>query len=848
MKILFCMRSTVYVRNFESTLRMLAKRGHDVHVVAESHYADSDELMRRLAADHRGIHHSEPPIVPFDAWSFFGTEVRAGMDYLRYLGREFEHAPKLRVRAERNAPPFVLSALRRPGVNTRMGRQMLGGVLEALDRAIPHHPDIETFVADCAPDLLLVTPLVEPGSPQSQYVRAARALGIPVGLCVYSWDNLTNKGLIHDRLDLVTVWNDAMRREAVTLHHVPAQRVQVTGAAAYDHWFEWRPRESRELFCARVGLPPDRPYLLYVCSSRFIAPNEVEFIGRWLGELRRLSPALREVGVLVRPHPQNFKQWKTAPAWDFPRVVVWPGEGANPLDETSRADYYDSIHHSAAVVGVNTSALIESAIVGRAVYTVLAPEFRDTQEGTLHFHHLLHVNGGVLNVAHTMDEHAAQLTAAVTQPPDTARCRRFVDSFVRPHGLDVPATPRLVAAIEQAATRGKRRPYRGPWYGRLLRAPFAATAARLAQTDLARAQKAAQRKTVKEQREATRVAQREQTVAARLQAEAQRSAAGAAPATAYAHYLNVRRWLRAAAGPNGGGLTDIEQQMVARLGHLWDATPETIATLRRWTEPITGICPREYDDDSAELFTRLKRDISFLRRQGGGDLFVEESPLLGGFGFRRQHGLYNEDTIRFFKALTALNDAAILDGFRDTTERRVVWEIGGGWGGFAFQFKTIFRNVTYLITGLPETLLVSAVYLMTAFPHARFHFYGEPGDDVGTDGKQADFILAPEAAVPHLTPPRVDLVVDLMALRNMSERRVALHVQRAFDVGARYFYSMQPGPVFPAEPSAAWQAIGRLYWPHPIPPRLDASLWVNADSVPQVDDYAHLVGWRRLRP
>src|SRR5439155_23712606 len=111
------------------------------------------------------------------------------------------------------------------------------------------------------------------------------------------------------------------------------------------------------------------------------------------------------------------------------------------------------------------------------------------------------------------------------------------------------------------------------------------------------------------------------------------------------------------------------------------------------------------------------------RRQGGEELFLQESPLLGGFGFKRQHGLYNEDTIRYFKALTALHDGAVLDEFRGNTERRVAWEIGGGWGGFAFQFKTLCRNVTYLITGVPETLLVSAVYLMTAFPNARFQFY-----------------------------------------------------------------------------------------------------------------------------
>jgi len=218
MRILFCLRSTVYARNFESTLRMLAERGHDVHIVAERHWADSDDLVRRLCDGYPAIRYSEPPIVPFNAWSFFGSELRAGMDYLRYLGPDFEGAPKLRVRAERNAPPFVLSLLKRPGMNTPPGRRLLGRMLATLDRAVPHHPDIEQFVRACAPDLLLVTPLVEPGSPQSEYVRAARALGIPTGLCVYSWDNLTNKGLIHGPVDLVTVWNEMMKREAVELH------------------------------------------------------------------------------------------------------------------------------------------------------------------------------------------------------------------------------------------------------------------------------------------------------------------------------------------------------------------------------------------------------------------------------------------------------------------------------------------------------------------------------------------------------------------------------------------------------------------------------------------------------
>jgi hypothetical protein len=101
-------------------------------------------------------------------------------------------------------------------------------------------------------------------------------------------------------------------------------------------------------------------------------------------------------------------------------------------------------------MGVNTSALIESAIVGRPVHTLLAPEFRDTQEGTLHFRYLARFEGGMLQVAEDFDEHLAQLAAALAGDVDHERMRRFVRAFVRPQGLDTPATPQVVATVEQA--------------------------------------------------------------------------------------------------------------------------------------------------------------------------------------------------------------------------------------------------------------------------------------------------------------------------------------------------------------------------------------------------------------
>ena len=75
--------------------------------------------------------------------------------------------------------------------------------------------------------------------------------------------------------------------------------------------------------------------------------------------------------------------------WTCLARCVFPRGGDNPIDPANRADFFDSIYHSAAVVGINTSAMIEAAIIGRPVCSMLAEEFAGTQEGTIHFHHLL---------------------------------------------------------------------------------------------------------------------------------------------------------------------------------------------------------------------------------------------------------------------------------------------------------------------------------------------------------------------------------------------------------------------------------------------------------------------------
>jgi hypothetical protein len=182
------------------------------------------------------------------------------------------------------------------------------------------------------------------------------------------------------------------------------------------------------------------------------------------------------MNVLVRPHPYNCHAWPDADMSAHPGVAVFPRRGYNPVDEENRIDFFDSLYHAAAVVGINTSAMIEAAIVGRPVFSMLAAEFSGTQEGTIHFHHLLPENGGCVRIASTLDEHVAQLGERLKDPAAAhAETQRFVASFIRPHGIDRAATPIFADAVERLAGLERRPQATMPAWGVAVRPLLVAT-------------------------------------------------------------------------------------------------------------------------------------------------------------------------------------------------------------------------------------------------------------------------------------------------------------------------------------------------------------------------------------
>lgn len=452
--VLFLMRSPVYARNFEPVLERLGARGIPTTVLFEERKDAGDAaglgLMRRLCDEHDSLGFEVLPPVPLGVRGRLRKALRAVRDYLRYFDEPYGDAAKLRSRAAGRVPDRLERAVGAAVGSWPSGRRGLAAALRLLDLRLGEEPEIRRELEERRPAVLAVTPLVQLRSRQSDWVRAARGLGIATMLCVHSWDNLTNKGVMHAQPDRVVVWNDAQRREAIELHGAAPASIVVAGAWPYDHWFGWEARRSRADLCRELGLPAEAALLLYACSSEFIAQDERAAVLRWLRALRSSgNPRLEGAGVVVRPHPLNAGEWGEGSLAGMPGATVFPPRGADPVDDASRSDYFDSIALADAVIGINTSALLEAALLGRPALALPDPEFLASQHGLPHFR-LLAGERGAVKVAPSTAEHLRQLADALSAPNGSAEARRrFVSELIRPHGDEPAPSARVVEAVEE---------------------------------------------------------------------------------------------------------------------------------------------------------------------------------------------------------------------------------------------------------------------------------------------------------------------------------------------------------------------------------------------------------------
>lgn len=461
-----------YLRNFAASLRMLRRKGYRI-VLALPETAERGSDADRSIVRRNVFELLYVPVRRDDAWAELTNWLRPARMYAHFLQARYAAADYLRQRAAGWTLEAVRSFVDDPLFRDR--QTLLRRLLSAAETAVPAWTEATRVLEAVAPDAILVSPLLFPNTYyQNDYVKAAHALGLPVALPVFSWDNLTNKGPIQVLPDHLFVWNETQREEAVELHGMPARAVTSTGGMRFDQFFDEAPRSDRRSFHAALGLDPERPLLTYLGSSRTIAPEEHLFVRRWLLALRgSQDPRLAGCNVLIRPHPSNCEIWQSA---DFAGL----GPVAFSSMDVSNVDgVIDAVLHSVAVVGINTTAMLEAGALERPLFTITDPAVRDGQAGTLHFHYLTEVAGGLVSTAADFDAHLRQLGAVLDGDQSyVGKSRHFSDAFLRPPERTRPSVEVFVEAVERFVRDGRKR-VRTPLWAPLVRAGLRAALPRL---------------------------------------------------------------------------------------------------------------------------------------------------------------------------------------------------------------------------------------------------------------------------------------------------------------------------------------------------------------------------------
>lgn len=241
----------------------------------------------------------------------------------------------------------------------------------------------------------------------------------------------------------------------------------------------------------------------------------------------------------------------------------------------------------------------------------------------------------------------------------------------------------------------------------------------------------------------------------------------------YASYLATRNRILAMVEDmmkEGAAPSQYWSQEVAGFEYLFDASPLILERFREHCYHITGIHSYPYRQHHGNKNGSHAQRYIELKAIDKRNLFVPESPVLGGFGYELEGGVANVDTLKFYEVLIGLDKAGLLDSL---SGGGTVIEIGAGWGGFAYQLYKKFNSIRYVIIDLPHTMLFSAIYLSNVFPKANMIMHGDADFERRLVAGDFDFAFVPHYAADRYKYPAVKFGVNIASFQEMTADQVS---------------------------------------------------------------------------
>ena len=439
MKIMFLIRSVNHFTFHESTIRYLAKNGHQIHIFFNQEWSKgfTDRAVKLCSEQFPNINISWYSGRK-DIWKKIVIALREIVSLGKYNNQPNQHS-FYRNRQYR----YLIQCCPKP-INFILGKLSFFKIIFASPiiqklisiklRLIPEDKHTSDFIKEQNPDVLVATPVNLRYSDETDYLIAAKKNKIPTVIPVHSWDNLTTKGTFNVTPDLLLVWNKFQAKEANEIHNVPLKDIVITGSPFMDKWFDPQINNLRD----DKSVSTTSKYILYLGSSSNIAPNEIPSLYELANGLQKYkNKGLSNISILARPHPANEKRFAEI---NHPLIKTWiRGRDELPDSPESLYEFSAAINESICVIGINTTGMIDAILAGKEVIALIPESYKNSNAyNATHFKQILHSD--IFHQTNSIEQCLDILSRIIIKPIKTKETTyKFINDFIRPRGINYSA-------------------------------------------------------------------------------------------------------------------------------------------------------------------------------------------------------------------------------------------------------------------------------------------------------------------------------------------------------------------------------------------------------------------------
>ena len=587
-------------------------------------------------------------------------------------------------------------------------------------------------------------------------MRAASKLKLFTGVTILSWDNVTTKGLFHFDVDFYGCWNKSQAKDLKNYHQVPSNLISVTGAPFFDKWQNTKlPSDEKMQFCNKYDIDPQKNIILFLGSSSNIAENETWVVEEVIDLLKNSeNQNLRNTQIVFRPHPANWENKQGLKSLD---VLLIPETGSLPDTDDNTRCFKETMSACDCVIGINTSGMVDAIVLDKPVFSPLIKKYNNTQTHAKHFRRLM--TSRAVSVSQTIEK-LHPLLCEFFDGEDIAKQKRheFRELFIYPRGAETYSGQNAADDILFFFEKSKK----------IHKKQADVTSKPVVGLELANF---------------------ESTSLLKIINEIELNIHEGAKSDLYTYYLSICQKIKNIMKDNSYSASKYWAEEVIGFDYLFEASPLVVNKIREHCYHITGERSYNYRTHHVHKAIPFINKLEELKKLDRHNLFIPESEMLGGFGHPTDYGRVNIDTLKFYEFLIGLERSGNLPP--ETDERLSVVEIGSGWGGFTYQFKSLRPNSTIFLIDLPPTFMFAATYLKGMFPDSTSVILSEENcSEVFKNWSSYDFVFVSANHCKEFSPSKIDLGLNMVSFQEMTTSQVESYVNLLADLNCKRLYSL----------------------------------------------------------